>query len=280
MTDKLNQFVILLKVNLRLLLSISLGIFIFVLFFEPFPLDQFEFNSRLQLIAGLAVIIFLSMVLVRVFFPWLINKHFQEREEAHFSEFAHSFVMLLISALSFSFYLRYVGQVDITFHIMFKVIILCLSPPLLLRLHDDFRNMQKQNENLKKEKKKIRDEADLCKDNLETKSIELVSENRTDKVAFIVSDIVYAKSADNYVEIVFKENDIFKKKLIRNTLKNIELQLSPFSTFMRCHRTCLVNIRFVNKLGKNYNSQWVSILGSEETLPVSRQYLLQLKELF
>ena len=78
--------------------------------------------------------------------------------------------------------------------------------------------------------------------------------------------------------ILNKEGDNYKKKLIRNTLKNIELQIKQYSNFLRCHRICIVNLHYIEKLVRYNNNHWLSIKGFEEPVPVSRQYLLKIKE--
>jgi len=74
------------------------------------------------------------------------------------------------------------------------------------------------------------------------------------------------------------EGNHIKKKLIRNTLKNTELHIKQYSNFIRCHRTCIVNMHYIEKLNHDYNSYWLKIKGYDEKIPVSRQYLLKLKE--
>ena len=66
MYNKLNQILYLIKRQFGLIMSISLGIFLFILFFQPFPVDKFDFNNRLIFIAGFATIVFIFTVIVRV----------------------------------------------------------------------------------------------------------------------------------------------------------------------------------------------------------------------
>ncbi len=68
MSKQLNEFIHQLKEQLELFLSISLGIFLFVLFFQPFELEHFDFNNRLLLLAGLSGIVFLLMIFIQVVF--------------------------------------------------------------------------------------------------------------------------------------------------------------------------------------------------------------------
>jgi len=74
------------------------------------------------------------------------------------------------------------------------------------------------------------------------------------------------------------EGDNYRKKLIRNTLRNIELQIRQYSNFIRCHRICIVNLHYIDKLIRRDSNHWLIIRGFDEQVPVSRQYLLKLKE--
>ena len=56
------------------------------------------------------------------------------------------------------------------------------------------------------------------------KQIEILSENKSDSLQLLHHNIVAIKSADNYIQVYYLENNMLKKKLLRNTLRNIELQ--------------------------------------------------------
>lgn len=273
----LRHFINLIRKDLRLLLSISFAIFLFVLFFQPFPLERFDFNNRLLFVAGLAAIIFLLMALVQVAFRWLIPDYDNQNYEP--LSYMAGFIILVASAVALSFYLRYVGKVEITFFGVFKLIIICLFPPAVLRLSNLFNELIRQNELLLQEKKIAQKKLKAYEEDYLNKSIEFISEHQSDKLSLHVSEVILIKSADNYVEIFYREGTDFRKKLLRSTLKNIELQLKPFPNFIRCHRTCIVNSYLIEKLHRKNNQHWLSIKDWDEQIPVSRQYLLMLKEL-
>lgn len=275
---KLNQFILLLNKELRTFLSISFGVFLFILFFQPFPLDAFDFNNSLIFVCGLSVIVFLFMVLVRVGFARMFQKSNHNDEEVLLLPYVGSFTIAALSSVSFAFYLRYVGSVNISFYIMIKIILISLVPPVVLGIYDFVNELKLQNASLIAEKKLVQLRVEKYEEDYLNKSIEFVSENSTECLRLLIADVVFIRSADNYVEIVYKEGEIFRKKLIRNTLKNIELQIKPYSNFIRCHRICIVNTHFVEKLSRNYNTHSLSITGFQEQIPVSRQYLLKLKE--
>jgi DNA-binding LytR/AlgR family response regulator len=278
MNKKLDLFIDELKDELSLLLSISFGIFLFVLFFQPFPFIDFDFNNSLLFVGGLGMIVFLIMVLVRITIPWVFKRNIPEDNRPVLPAYFNNFIIFIISTIAFVFYLRYVGKVNITFFITFKVILICIAPPLILWIYDLIYDLKQQNELLDVEKKIMQKQVDKFEEDILNKSIEFPSENYSENISLRISEVALIKSADNYVEIVYKEGEAFKKKLIRNTLKNIETQIKQYSNFLRCHRVCIVNLHYIEKLNRSDHNHWLTIKGFEEPVPVSRQYLLKLKE--
>lgn len=271
---KLNNLSGLLNAELGLLLSISLGLFLFVLFFQPFTLDRFDFNNRLIFFAGLGVIIFIIMVLSRVIIPWFYKNY----SDTELPAYLGGLMILVLNSVAFAFYLRYVGHVGITFFVMVKVVLISFGASLSLGLTDSFSNLKHQNELLILERKEVQKQVERYEEDYLNKSIDFYSENITEKLSLLIADVAFIRSADNYVEIVFREGDNLRKQLLRNTLKNIELQIKPYSNFLRCHRICIVNQHYIEKLESDYSNHWLVIKGYNEHIPVSRQYLLKLKE--
>jgi hypothetical protein len=276
--NKLNQLGKALQSRMTLFLSISIGVFLFMLFFQPFPISRFDFNNNLLFIAGFGAIVFIIMTLVFLahclIFPDSIDTH---GESGKFT-FFDGFILLALNSVAFTFYLHYVGSVLITFYTTFKICIICLAPPMIFGLNEAFLNLKLQNKLLLLDKKFAQTQLDKYEHENINKPIEFVSENTNENFILQISEVVFIKSADNYVEIAYKEGDTFKKRLIRNTLKNIEQQLSQYANFIRCHRVCIVNIHHVEHLNRANNNYWLKMEDYEEKIPVSRQYLLKIRE--
>lgn len=275
---KLDQLIEDLKEELGLLLSISFGVFLFVLFFQPFPFVGFDFNNSLLFVGGMGTIIFFIMVLVRITIPRLFRRNNQEIKEFILPPYFSGFVIFIFSAVALVFYIRYVGTVSITFFITFKVVLVCLTPPLILNFFDLVNELKEQNELLVVEKKIFQKQVEKYEEDNLNKSIDFTSENNSENLTLLISEVALIKSADNYVEIVYKEGNNYKKKLIRNTLKNIEIQIKQYSNFLRCHRICIVNLHYIERLTRSNNNHLLIIKGFDEQVPVSRQYLIKLKE--
>lgn len=278
MYKKVDQLINDLKRELGLLLSISFGVFLFILVFQPFPFVGFDYNNSLLFVGGLGMIIFVIMVLMRITIPSFLRRTNQENNVLNLPLYFNGFIILLLSSVAFEFYLRYVGQVSITFFITLKVVLICLAPTLALRFFDLVSELKLQNESLIVEKKIIQKQIEKYEGDFLSKTIEFISEHNSENFSLLISEVVFIKSADNYVEIIYKEGDNYKKKLIRNTLKNIELQIKPYSNFLRCHRICIVNLHYIEKINRDNGNHWLTLKGYEKQVPVSRQYLLKLKE--
>jgi hypothetical protein len=263
---------------MKTFLWISLSVFLFILFFQPFPLQLIDFNNRLLFVAGMGGIIFVMLIFTRSFFPRPAEPGILTDAPPRISGILATFILLSLSSLAFAFYLRYVGLVEITFHLMFKVVFICLVPPVAMRLCDVFKDLKFENQQLKARREAGSNNYKKNALALPSQPIEFISENSTENLLLLPEEVAFIKSADNYVEVGYYLDDFVKKQLLRNTLKNIEEQLQAFPDFARCHRSCIVNIRRVEKLDLKNQSSFLIISGYDEPIPVSRQYLLKIKE--
>jgi DNA-binding LytR/AlgR family response regulator len=241
-------------------------------------LENLDFNNRLLFVAGIGMIVFIFMFLFRITLPWLIQKVPESIHEGVIPYYITGFLIFAFSAVAIAFYLRYVGSKHISYYLMFKIILVCLAPPAALRLYDIFRELRQQKISLAEELKMLQYQLSKYEEDNLDKTMELISDSGTENLVLQVADVVLIKSADNYVEIVYMEDNTFKRKLIRNTLKNIELQLRQYSNFIRCHRTYIINTYYIEKLHKKLNNYVLTIKGYNEQVTVSRQYLLKVKE--
>ena len=267
-----------LKSDIKIFLSISFLVFLFVLFFQPFNIDRLLPNNKLLFIAGMAAIIFMFSFIFHIWVPSLFPKFFRTGTWEAGPVYSTSILVVIFTSVSYTFYLHYVGSVSLSMYMVFKIVILCTVPEMVLRTIYKERLLKHQIRILKNEHSDLLALLEKHSIGKESESIELFSENRSEKLELPVTDLLLIKSADNYIELYYKEQDQTRKKLIRNTLKNVEEQLSKYNDFVRCHRTSMVNIRYVIKLIREYGAHKIKLSGFEEKIPVSRQYLLRVKD--
>lgn len=267
----------LLNKQLGLFLSISLGLFLFVYIFKPFPLDHINFDNRKLFVFGLGVIVFAILFIVRILYPGLIKRN-TNTEKSTLSSYLNGLIIWLLSSIAFIFCLSFFGSIHLSSYVVFKAVVICLFPPLILNLYDRFAELKRQIESLSLAGKIMQNKTDENDDGNSNLSIDLFSENRSKKITLPVQDILFIRSADNYAEINYLNGDHRKKMLLRNTLRDIELQLKPYPYFIRCHRICIINTNHIVKLSGNCNHHALIMKGYDKEISVSRQHFLKIKE--
>lgn len=265
--------------ELGLYVRISAGIFLFILFFQPFPLPELSFNNHIIFVAGIGGIIFSSLIVAHSLKLLISGNENNDTESRQILPASmSSIIFFLTSSLAIVFYLRFVGSVQINFLIVFRVVLICIAPPAILNIYHSRTSLKNQITSLISERKIVQQKVEKFEEDYLNKSVEFRSENINETFVLHIAEVAFIRSADNYVEIVYKEGAAFRKKLIRNTLKNVEQQIKQYSNFLRIHRICIVNVHFIENLKLINNTYWLALKDYDEKLPVSRQYLLKLKE--
>ena len=266
-----------LKEQLKLFFSLSLGIYLFILFFQPFGNVRPDIDEKLLYNAGLAGISYFMMWIFRIMIPSTYPK-FSNYEKWNIGSKTMIYALIwLFNTLAFVFYIRYVGPLRMSMYLVFKISLVSLVPIIILIATDARKSLNQLVQALIEKNKKI---TGLLSDSEEkVKAVEVfTSENKSEIIKLPIDDLVLIKSADNYVEILYNDNEKIQQKLIRNTLKNIETQLKEYSDIIRCHRTYIVNKKYVRDFTRGYTGYRLKLSGYNEEIPVSRQYLLTVKD--
>lgn len=101
--------------------------------------------------------------------------------------------------------------------------------------------------------------------------INISSTLKKESLKFLPREFLFASSDGNYVIFYLYRNDTIKKVSIRNSISNIENQLNSYPSFFRCHRAFIVNIeKVLTKKGNAWGYQ-LTLMCSDEKVPVSRQ---------
>ncbi len=105
----------------------------------------------------------------------------------------------------------------------------------------------------------------------EKRLISFKDSNGKIKFSALGKDLLMLESTDNYVSVHYVLENKVHRKLLRNTLKNMEESLKD-NSIIRCHRSFMVNlqnIEFVQQNGKKLN---VKVKFMENSIPVSQKY--------
>ena len=272
-----NNIVNSLKLELGRLLIMSSGVFLFILFFQPFPLETLNYDNRLLFVLGFGAITFFITFIVLILLPLLLPRLFTISDWEYGPPLGQSLLFIVITTTAFAFYIRYVGHVNLSLYIMFKVALVCLFPLIILIVLYRNKSLKQAVSILQEQNKEYYAKIERYENSGGEDVIDIVSDNKSDRLNLKFNDIVFVKSADNYIEICFMEGESVEKKMLRSTLRNIEAQLSNHMNFIRCHRTRIINILYIEKLVRSYGTYNIKLNCCDENIPVSRQYLMQVR---
>lgn len=101
--------------------------------------------------------------------------------------------------------------------------------------------------------------------------IVIKSRAKKEELNFFPDEFIYAESDGNYVDFHLIKQDIPLKVTIRNSINDIEQQLSAIPYLMRTHRTYIVNLKRVVSNNGNSLGYQLKLKGSSNQIPVSRQ---------
>lgn len=264
-----------LKVNLQSFGGISLGIFLFLLFFQPFQLKNPDFNNQNLILAGFGGISLVLLGLLRILIPTFCPKLFVDDRWNYAKELIMNLVFVVLNSVAFAFYARYVGEIRITFHTAIIIVLISLSAMVILLVINELRRLNSQVNKLNElaglnQIEEIGTENDV--------EIEFVSENKSEYFQVFLEQIVLIKSASNYIEVIYKSADKISRRLIRNTIKNTEGLFSKYPSLIRCHRSYIVNKNYIQKLQKGNDGLKLVLFDYPQEIHVSRQYALKVKE--
>lgn len=105
----------------------------------------------------------------------------------------------------------------------------------------------------------------------EEEMIQIQSRLKKEKLSFYPSQFLYAESDRNYVNFYLSLKDQIKKKVIRNSIGDIEKQLANIPYIFRTHRAYLVNLKKIRQKKGNASGYRLKLLNTEASVPVSRQ---------
>ena len=85
-------------------------------------------------------------------------------------------------------------------------------------------------------------------------------------------NLLYIESADNYICIWYKKNEILKKQLLHITMKEASEQLAE-TNIVRCHRSYMINLDLVKVMRREKGNLFLELGESGvREIPISKTY--------
>ncbi len=263
-----------LKHNTKVIFFLSVGVFVFLFLFQPLQIDDLETRDKYFLVIGLGVITFLSLSLNLLILPSLFPKILNGSSWNIKKEIFWDLWILFTISVGYYLYYKALDIMVFGFEIIIKLILIAIIPTLilitlnrhrLLRFHLKMANAL----NTKLQENKSIDE----------KLVHFISDYQKDNLSLRVNLILFIRSANNYIEIFWKEGSEIKNQLVRCSLTKAEDLLIDYKFIFKCHRSYLANSKHIDKIEGSSQGYRLYFENVDFHVPVSKNYVHKLQEL-
>ena len=260
--------------SFRTTLFFGLFITLFLFIFQPFGINSISNSNKFWLLLGYGFVTFLSVGFNQYVIPRIFPFLFKEK---HWTILFQIIWLLwnifFVATLNFyySFYLIETS-VDLKTFSVFIVYTLVTGtfPVIILTILTHNRLLKNNLKRASELNKELHTKNSRKKSNEE---LTLFASNRKDKVNLIISNLLFVESFGNYITIRWYENEMVNEKTIRNTLKDIEIQLKNFDSILRIHKSFLINLNQIKEVKGNAQGYKLVLNKGKNIVPVSRNFI-------
>jgi DNA-binding LytR/AlgR family response regulator len=110
--------------------------------------------------------------------------------------------------------------------------------------------------------------------------IQINSQLKKETLSFYPSQFLFAVSEGNYVNFFIQTDGKIQKKVIRNSINDVEQQLVEIPYLFRTHRAFIANLKKIKTKKGNSLGYRLRLWGIEEEIPVSRNKSKEFNKLY
>ena len=263
-----------LKHNTKIIFFISIGVFAFLFLFQPLHIDSLANRDKYFLVIGLGIITFLSLSLNLLILPSLFPKLFKVSSWNVKKEIFWDIWILFTVSVGYFLYYKALGIMEFGFDMIIKLILIAIVPTSVLITFNRNRLLRTHLKLVKELNKKLQESKSLS-----NKLIHFESDYQKDNLSVKVNMIMLIRSANNYIEVFWKEGQVVKNQMVRNSLTKAEDILKDDKFIFKCHRSYIVNIKHIDKIESSSQGYRLYFENVDFPVPVSKNYGQKLKEL-
>jgi len=263
-----------LKHNAKIIFFTSVGVSVFLFLFQPFDIGTLPVKERYYLMVGIAIVTFLSFSFNLLVVPSLFPKKFSSSSWNVKKEIFWDLWILFTTLVGYFVVNKYLGVTKVGFSLIIKLVITAIVPitAIIVVNHNKMlrANLKLANELSKKlkENKSIQD-----------KIVYFTSDYQKDSLAIKVNLLLLIRSANNYIEVFWKEGVTIKNQMVRCSTAYAEEILNEYKFIFKCHRSYMVNINYIDKIEGNSQGYRLFFENISFPIPVSKNSVVKLKEL-
>ncbi len=263
-----------LKHNTKIIFFISVGVFVFLFLFQPLQIDELVNRDKYFLVFGLGVITFLSLSLNLLILPSLFPKILNGSAWNVKKEIFWDIWILFTVSVGYFLYYKALGIMEFGFSMIITLILIAIVPIsvlIVLNRHRLLRSHLKSANELNVKLKEYKSIPDRL--------VHFVSDYQKDNLSIKVSLILFVRSANNYIEVFWKEDQEVKNQMVRLSLTKAEEMLMDYKFIFKCHRSYMINVNHIDKIEGSTQGYRLYFEKVDFPVPVSKIYVHKLKEL-
>ncbi len=250
-----------------------------LLFFQPFGLDKIPITLLIIVSLGYSTMIVLGYGLsVSILRSLKVKKWNKFYEFFTYTNCLIFIWLLTYSYAIFSYEFLYPqwgspgGQIIVQDYFFFKscryVLGIGYLTYALIQIYHSFYSRESRNsENVKQANQQPIDNFEISN----TESITIIGKNENENITLNLDSFICINSKGHYLDIFFlcEKSHTLKRKTFRNSLKNIEFQLSNFPSLYRCHNSYIISINLLESVYGNAHQAYAKIMYYPEKIPIS-----------
>jgi hypothetical protein len=231
-------------------------------------------KDKYYLIAGFVAITFLSLSLNLLFIPSYFPKKFSSASWNIKKEIIWDLWILSTILVGYFFYSKMFGVMKFRFDVVIKLLLTGILPISILIIINQNKMLRANLKMADELNKKLKDNKSILE-----KIIHFNSDYQKDSLAIKVSSLVLVRSANNYIEVFWKDSDTIKNQMVRCSMTNAEETVREHKFIFKCHRSFLVNINYIERFEGNSQGYKLFFENINFPIPVSKSSVDKLKEL-
>lgn len=259
----------------RLILTFLASVFValFLIVFQPFGTYEWKHPHKFLLLSGFGLVTFIILLfdgfVIRRIFP----DYYKEETWTTGKEILNELLVIMTISIGNYLYSLWINDnlAPGNFHllhflyIVWTTFIIGLFPTVAITLYNQNRLYNKF-----KNPPQPLPVSDTSLKNDTVRSLDFRADNGKDGIELLVSDFLYAESADNYVEVFYRdESGNVDKHLLRASLSRLEKE-NPLPFLFRCHRSFWINLHQVEKVSGNAQGYRLHVKSTGQSVPVGR----------
>lgn len=261
--------------NTKLIFLISLVLLVLLFLFQPFDISALNKEDKFLLIGGIIIVNFIGLSLNLLLVPAFLSKYNLFKNWTVFREIMWNIWILFTLATSYFIYFRLIGSFGFSAYILLKVLVISAIPISILIPYNRNRLLRNHLQSALELNKYLEEKAHPT-----PKIVHLKSDYEKDDLSIDVNKLLFIRSANNYIEVFWKEKDKILSQLIRCTLRYADEAFKDYPFIFKCHRAFIVNINHVKKVEGKPQGYTLYLEGDSHTVTVSRNLIPQFKKLF